>query len=244
MSDIGEFRALVHAQLEAQERSKRGAGLLPAAGLNNGVIDAEAERPLFESVMKAEGRSVARAQPEYGGKYRHVEERFQGWLAARQASVQFDIELLDLANKALAASDARRGDPGAARAAAEAFFPENELSAEPEPVDDGFACSSCGLTMAESRHLSAQRVFKTQRYCDGKYSETQVLQAVSDAENKVSKSVAEMSHLECYVELQDQWISEDACNSVEFEATYGRMELEAIRALLQERRAASSPVQP
>jgi len=46
-------------------------------------VNIEAERPIFEAAMRAEGRTVARQLPEYGGAYRFVEERWQGWLAAR-----------------------------------------------------------------------------------------------------------------------------------------------------------------
>jgi hypothetical protein len=50
------------------------------------------------------------------------------------------------------------------------------------------------------------------------------------------KLVATMTHLECYVELQDEWIPEDECNSVDFEIVYGRMTLEEIRSELHRRR--------
>ena len=50
------------------------------------------------------------------------------------------------------------------------------------------------------------------------------------------KAIDAMTHLECYIELQDEWIPEDECNSVDFEIVYGRMTLEQIRAELTRRR--------
>lgn len=49
-------------------------------------MNIEAERPLFEKAMLDDGKNVARAQPKYGGKYLFLEERWQGWLAARKAA--------------------------------------------------------------------------------------------------------------------------------------------------------------
>lgn len=50
------------------------------------------------------------------------------------------------------------------------------------------------------------------------------------------KNIEEMTHLECYIELQDEWVSEDECNSVDFEIEYGRMTLMQIRHTLGVRR--------
>jgi hypothetical protein len=50
-------------------------------------LDVEAQRPRFEAAMKIEGLSVDRSLPEYGGRYRFVEERWQGWLSAFRAMV-------------------------------------------------------------------------------------------------------------------------------------------------------------
>lgn len=42
------------------------------------------------------------------------------------------------------------------------------------------------------------------------------------------KPVEEMSHFECYTELQDEWISEHELNSVDFEAKYSHYSLNQI----------------
>ena len=51
-----------------------------------------------------------------------------------------------------------------------------------------------------------------------------------------NRPVSTMTHHECYIELQDEWISEDECNSVDFEIIYGRMTLQQIQAELRRRR--------
>jgi hypothetical protein len=64
-------------------------------------VDPEYERPFFEATMLAEGRITARAPAEYGGKYRFIEDRWQGWLScaesrdARAASAKADAYLIE-----------------------------------------------------------------------------------------------------------------------------------------------------
>lgn len=48
--------------------------------------------------------------------------------------------------------------------------------------------------------------------------------------------VHDMTHLECRMELQDAWISEEEFNSVEFDAIFSRYSLDEIRAELEKRR--------
>lgn len=44
------------------------------------------------------------------------------------------------------------------------------------------------------------------------------------------RQVLAMSHMECAVELQDEWIPEEELNSEDFEAKYCRYTLDDIRA--------------
>lgn len=99
-------------------------------------VNIEAERPIFEAAMRTAGLSVARALPEYGGAYRFVEERWQGWLAARghaPAEVPSTNVLAVFAAKLQSNDPAVRAEVEAQLARADEEMRQARLLREPEP---------------------------------------------------------------------------------------------------------------